>query len=270
MADMFSNPQTAQMMSEALNNPALVDMMIQSNPQLRAMGPQARQLLQSPMFRQMMTNPDLLRQAAQTRRMFASNAGSAFPAPGLTDTTPSDVPSTAPGDSTAGGDAAGSGQAAGANPFSALFGMPGAPNLFGRPGEDASAGQAGDQAGAAAATSNPLAALLGAPGGGAAAAGANPFAALFGTPGAGAGASAPAGMPTADQMAAMFQAFGGGEGLGAGPATTPADTRPPEEIYESQLRQLNDMGFFDFDANVRALRRSGGSVQGAVNSLMGD
>nr|2BWE_A Chain A, DSK2 [Saccharomyces cerevisiae]2BWE_B Chain B, DSK2 [Saccharomyces cerevisiae]2BWE_C Chain C, DSK2 [Saccharomyces cerevisiae]2BWE_D Chain D, DSK2 [Saccharomyces cerevisiae]2BWE_E Chain E, DSK2 [Saccharomyces cerevisiae]2BWE_F Chain F, DSK2 [Saccharomyces cerevisiae]2BWE_G Chain G, DSK2 [Saccharomyces cerevisiae]2BWE_H Chain H, DSK2 [Saccharomyces cerevisiae]2BWE_I Chain I, DSK2 [Saccharomyces cerevisiae]2BWE_J Chain J, DSK2 [Saccharomyces cerevisiae]2BWE_K Chain K, DSK2 [Sacch len=42
----------------------------------------------------------------------------------------------------------------------------------------------------------------------------------------------------------------------------------PEERYEHQLRQLNDMGFFDFDRNVAALRRSGGSVQGALDSLL--
>lgn len=50
-------------------------------------------------------------------------------------------------------------------------------------------------------------------------------------------------------------------------AAAPADTRPPEEVYETQLRQLNDMGFFDFDRNVRALRRSGGSVEGAIEML---
>lgn len=50
--------------------------------------------------------------------------------------------------------------------------------------------------------------------------------------------------------------------------TRAADNRPPEEIYQTQLRQLNDMGFFDFDKNVKALRRSGGSVQGAIEELL--
>ena len=60
-----------------------------------------------------------------------------------------------------------------------------------------------------------------------------------------------------------------------GPSTDPSrltrattDHRPPEERYESQLRQLNDMGFFDFDRNIDALRRSGGSVSGAVEYLL--
>ena len=61
----------------------------------------------------------------------------------------------------------------------------------------------------------------------------------------------------------------GGFGGGATSPPPPADTRPPEEVYADQLRALNDMGFFDFEANVRALRRSGGSVQGAVEQLLG-
>ncbi|KAG7814054.1 hypothetical protein KL921_000328 [Ogataea angusta] len=81
------------------------------------------------------------------------------------------------------------------------------------------------------------------------AAAANPFAALLGTNmGAGLGG---------------LGALGGFPGLAA-----PADNRPPEEVFEVQLRQLNDMGFFDFDSNVRALRRSGGSVEGAIEALL--
>jgi ubiquilin len=73
------------------------------------------------------------------------------------------------------------------------------------------------------------------------------------------------------QNGGMGDLFGGG-GLGAGAGATspplPADTRPPEELYADQLRQLNDMGFYDFDNNVRALRRAGGSVQGAIEQLL--
>jgi ubiquilin len=67
-----------------------------------------------------------------------------------------------------------------------------------------------------------------------------------------------------EMMQQMMQMMGG---AGAG-AAAPPDNRPPEERYEDQLRQLNDMGFFDFDRNVAALRRSGGSVQGAVEYLL--
>lgn len=49
----------------------------------------------------------------------------------------------------------------------------------------------------------------------------------------------------------------------------PTDTsRPPEEVYEMQLRQLNELGFFDFDRNVKALRRSGGNIEGAIEALV--
>jgi ubiquilin len=72
---------------------------------------------------------------------------------------------------------------------------------------------------------------------------------------------------------AMEMLHGGGRGAfggasEAGSPHPPADTRPPEERYADQLRQLNDMGFFDFDRNVEALRRSGGSVQGAIEQLL--
>ncbi|KAL8950655.1 MAG: hypothetical protein Q9222_003314 [Ikaeria aurantiellina] len=77
----------------------------------------------------------------------------------------------------------------------------------------------------------------------------NPFAAMFG----------PGGM------------MGGGGADGGNPfgaPSQPADTRPPEERYAEQLRQLNDMGFYEFERNVEALRRTGGSVQGAVEYLL--
>lgn len=105
----------------------------------------------------------------------------------------------------------------------------------------------GDSA-SGAATSTDSASTPGAAAGGAA----NPFASLF-----------PNGMPPVDPFA-MF----GGAGAGAGGAAAAQDDRPPEVRYESQLGQLNDMGFFDFDQNVAALRRSGGNVQGAVEFLL--
>lgn len=93
--------------------------------------------------------------------------------------------------------------------------------------------------------SEPSSGSTGAAAGGAAAA--NPFASMF-----------PNGMPPMDP----FAMFGGGS------APAQQDDRPPEVRYESQLGQLNDMGFFDFDQNVAALRRSGGNVQGAVELLL--
>lgn len=273
MADMLSNPNIAQAMNEALNNPQMVDLMIQSNPMLRN-NPQARQMLQSPMFRQMLTNPDLLRQAAQMRRAMGGGGGAeAFPAPGATDTTPAGAPATGaegannaqnqqnpfgfPGFGMFGVPPA-VGGGAGDNPFMALMNPFGAP-----PAAHPAAGQtpSGDNAtqrdAPAAAGSTPS----GQTGGNAPAA--NPFG-LFGMPQGAAGN--PFGI-TPEQMQQFMQMMGGGAGMGA--AAAPADTRPPEERYADQLVQLNEMGFHDFDQNVAALRRSGGNVQAAVNFLLG-
>ncbi len=51
------------------------------------------------------------------------------------------------------------------------------------------------------------------------------------------------------------------------PRAPPACFFPPEERYAEQLRQLNDMGFYDFDRNVAALRRSGIVVYKAPSSI---
>jgi ubiquilin len=86
--------------------------------------------------------------------------------------------------------------------------------------------------------------------------------------GAGAGAGAGAGGDGAGNFANLLDMFGGGA-AGGRPASPP-DNRPPEERYATQLRQLNDMGFYDFDRNVQALRRTGGSVNGAIEYLLGN
>lgn len=189
---MMSSPMFQEQMNALLLNPQMLDFMINQNPQLRAMGPQVRSMLQSPMFREMMLNPETMRSMMNMSRAQAQagGAGAAFPAPGSNPTLGSD------------------------------------------------AGESGADTGAGA-------------GAGAGGAAANPFASLF-----------PNGVPPVDPFA-MF----GGAG-GAGSPAAELDTRPPEVRYESQLGQLNDMGFFDFDQNVAALRRSGGNVQGAVEFLL--
>lgn len=55
-------------------------------------------------------------------------------------------------------------------------------------------------------------------------------------------------------------------GLGApGAAAAPATPAvAPEEMYRTQLQQLQDMGFFSKAENIRALQLSGGNVEGAV------
>jgi ubiquilin len=63
--------------------------------------------------------------------------------------------------------------------------------------------------------------------------------------------------------------FGGNPFLGGGlgsPAAQ-ADTRPPEEIYATQLGQLSAMGLWDSAKNIRALRSTGGNVEAAIELL---
>jgi ubiquilin len=84
-------------------------------------------------------------------------------------------------------------------------------------------------------------------------------------------------------MAQMQQAFStlqnngvlganatGGAGLGnmASTFAPPAPQGPPEEVYATQLSQLNDMGFFDAAENIRALQATGGNVHAAVERLL--
>ncbi|GMM37778.1 ubiquitin domain-containing protein [Saccharomycopsis crataegensis] len=217
MSSMMDNPMFQEMMNSMLSNPAMLDTMINQNPMLRSMGPQAREILQSPMFRQMMSNPQMMRNAMSMQR--------------------------AMGGSAPGGFGAGSGTGAGSFP------APG-PAVGGNDASTASATTTTDSNSNAtsAAASNPFAAMF--PGG---------APSLFGQPG-----DATNSMYNPELLASLL---GAGAGAGAG-SQAPVDNRPPEERYESQLRQLNDMGFFDFDRNVNALRRSGGSVQGAIDALL--
>jgi ubiquilin len=287
IANMLQNPHVAQQMNEMLNNDQFLDMMIQQNPMLRGQ-PNARDILRSPMFRNMMTNPDALRSAARMNRILRGNtaAQNAFPAPGVTDNTPADP--NAPADNNAGVGAAGANpfdpalwanlqvpggaNNANANPFNAMF------NPFaamGAMGAQPSAAGAQPAAGAPTDSASPTAqsgTTTGQDNGGAhntaSSAPPNPFASLFGgAPPAGGAAANPFGMPpmSPEALQQMMQLMGMSS---PGGTPAPADNRPPEERYEEQLRQLNDMGFYDFERNVAALRRSGGSVQGAVEYLL--
>ncbi|RMZ91785.1 hypothetical protein DV736_g965, partial [Chaetothyriales sp. CBS 134916] len=298
-ADLFQNPPTqedvirqlqdpnfAQMMREAMNNPAFIDMMINANPQLRNMGPQARQILQSEQFRRMMTNPDSIRQMMQMQQMFGGGGlgglggfgggqADAFPAPGATTTT----------DPQALG-------AAGANPFAPLFTFP-PPSNDQNQGTN-SVGGAPNLTPSNIQQANPFAALF------------NP--ALFGGPqqqnnvgtipsdGDNNANNAPSQhypfaanpqlannpfLQNPQHLQQMLQDLGLGENTagnanGAQPnwmdlfgpgLAAPSDSRPPEERYATQLRQLNEMGFHDFDRNIQALSRSGGDMNGALEWL---
>lgn len=333
MINMLQNPQFQSTMNEALQNPQLIDMMIQQNPMLRDMGPGVRQMMQSPYFRRMMTDPESLRSITQMQR--AMNMGpfgqaggggnAAFPAPGVTNTTAAEnrdgggTPETPNQTNTTGTPQppanpfamfGGQGAAGAAgNPFAALFGNNPAvpnptpstsspppasgeqttssqgtttgstganpPNPFSMLFNPAMMGQLPQQQGAA--PSNPNLTPPQQP--------ENPFASLQNNPfmqnpallqqfmqamGGGGGEPGSFAPPGGGNPEAFNNAFASlfpqGTGTGSPPRTS--DTRPPEERYAEQLRQLNDMGFYEFERNIEALRRTGGSVQGAVEYLL--
>ncbi|KAF5754672.1 putative Ubiquitin-like domain, Heat shock chaperonin-binding, UBA-like superfamily, ubiquilin [Helianthus annuus] len=66
----------------------------------------------------------------------------------------------------------------------------------------------------------------------------------------------------------LMNMFGG---LGAGGLAVPnVPDVPPEQLYATQLSQLQEMGFFDTQENIRALRATAGNVHAAVERLLGN
>ncbi|KAF7809592.1 ubiquitin domain-containing protein DSK2a-like isoform X1 [Senna tora] len=60
-------------------------------------------------------------------------------------------------------------------------------------------------------------------------------------------------------------------GLGAGSLAVPnRSDEPPEQLYATQLSQLQEMGFFDTQENIRALMATSGNVHAAVERLLGN
>ncbi|XP_060191457.1 ubiquitin domain-containing protein DSK2b-like isoform X1 [Lycium barbarum] len=71
--------------------------------------------------------------------------------------------------------------------------------------------------------------------------------------------------PGMEMLRNMFGGLGT-EGLGV-PGRSNV---PPEELYATQLTQLQEMGFFDTQENVRALVATAGNVHAAVERLLGN
>lgn len=244
MLRLLDDPNFAQQINEAMNNPAVIDM-LRNNPMIRD-NPMARAAIDNPEMRRMMFSPEMIRIQTQLQRQggFRGGAGS-FPMPGQTDTTQgSEQPQGTPGAAPAPRSPFGAGAA---NPFAALF--PGA-----APAANASGAPAGTGAG-----NDPNPANI---------FGANPSQ-LVDPEAMRQLMQSPEGMR--DVMQLMARGAPGGAnpfGFAAQEPQGPPDNRPPEDRYADQLRQLNDMGFFEFERNIQALRRSGGSVQGAVEYLL--
>lgn len=301
MNEAMNNPAILEMMANQpgfRNNPMARQML--QNPEFRRLltNPDfIRSQLQMQRAMGGMNNPgesfampgvtDTTQQAQQEGGSTATGGGTT-----ATPNQPNTSGSTAPpnpfamfGQQGAGVGAAGAGSGAGGNPFAALFGGQGQ-QPFGMPGATPSqTGHEGQQTQDQ--STNPFAAMMQNPGmqqmaqqmmqnpeamrqmtemmfGGGGAGG------LGGFGGAGAGAGGEAGQQGFNPFAALggMGGLGGGmAGLG-GAAPQPPDNRPPEEIYASQLMQLNEMGFYEFERNVQALRRAGGNVQGAIEILL--
>ncbi|KAJ5476817.1 Ubiquitin-like protein DskB [Penicillium sp. IBT 31633x] len=303
MLNMLENPQFQSTINEALQNPAMIDMMIQQNPMLRDMGPGVRQMMESPEFRRMLTDPSSIRQMMQMQRAMGMGGGglgggdNAFPAPGVTNTTTQENQGSQQQNAQTNpfGGQMPPNPFGNANPFGALFGanpfanqaqpstVPGATQPGGAQDANSTDRSTSAEGQPPQAAQNPFASLLnpamfgnaGQPG----QAGINPFnpqqnpflrdPALLSQMMQGMGGQgAEGGAAGANPLAALLGGGGlGGFGGGFG-SPQPTDTRPPEERYADQLRQLNDMGFFEFERNIEALRRAGGSVQGAVEYLL--
>ncbi|GAA5855547.1 hypothetical protein JCM8547_007885 [Rhodosporidiobolus lusitaniae] len=81
LQNLMQSPEAQAAMNRALADPAIVDQIIASNPQLQAMGPQVRQMMQSEHFRNFLTNPQLMQQMMGSMGSGAGGGG-AFPPPG--------------------------------------------------------------------------------------------------------------------------------------------------------------------------------------------
>ncbi|GAA5892876.1 hypothetical protein JCM5296_006030 [Sporobolomyces johnsonii] len=232
LQNLMNSPEVQAQMNQLLSDPAVVDQVIASNPQLQAMGPQVRQLMQSEHFRSFLTNPAAMQNMMQMMGGGGAGGGGAFPPPGAF--------------GAAGGGAHANPSATGGN----------APNLFNPWASTPAAPSAGETGSAA------EGAQAGAGAGAGAAGGFNPFG----------GAAGGGQQPDMGQMLAQLQqmqqlfggmgggmgGFGGGGPVGGGPQVS------PEERYATQLEQMQGMGFTDAARNVRALLAAGGSVEGAV------
>ncbi|KAG1783450.1 hypothetical protein EV702DRAFT_1062540 [Suillus placidus] len=93
MQSMMQSPQFLQQMGSVISNPAVLDQIIASNPQLAAIAPQVHEVFQSERFREMISNPESLRSMLQMASAFQG---------------------------------AGGGACAGTSPFGGAFGFPGA------------------------------------------------------------------------------------------------------------------------------------------------
>ncbi|KAF2751494.1 hypothetical protein M011DRAFT_436584 [Sporormia fimetaria CBS 119925] len=246
MLEMMQDPNFLSQMNEAMDNPQVIEMLSQ-NPMIRG-NPMLANMLRNPEMRRLLFNPEMMRLQLQMSRGMEGGNASAMAMPGETDTTPQQNPTSQTSGSTGTGQPTGAPSPPPANPFASLFGAPPASAGQQQPNPMAEMTRQMMQ--------NPeaLRAAMNMFSGGA------PANQSMGSDST--GTTSPPPNPFASLL-------GGGMDLGGFGSPPPQDNRPPEEVYEVQLRQLNEMGFYEFDRNVAALRRSGGNVQGAIEHLLG-
>ncbi|KAG8720368.1 hypothetical protein FRC09_009674 [Ceratobasidium sp. 395] len=274
MQNMLSSPQFMEQMSRMMSDPNLMDTLMAQSPQFQQMEPQLRATLQSPEFRNMMSNPDTLRNMMQMTA--ALRQAGVDPMGGMGGMGGMGMGGMGgmgglgfPPFGGFGGAGAGAGAGArGANPAQSA-------NLFDQAATGATTAATpttgtGNNTGtdATANTTSPTGANPTSPPGAGAAGfgGGNPFGMidpaliqqlLGGQGGLGSQGTAAGGNP--------FAALGG---FGA-PPPPPADPRPVEERFQTQLQQLQDMGFTNAQQNVRALLACGGRVDSAIEYILG-
>ncbi|GAA6002239.1 hypothetical protein JCM10207_003141 [Rhodosporidiobolus poonsookiae] len=233
LQNLMNSPEAQAQMNRLLSDPAIIDQVIASNPQLQAMGPQVRQMMQSEHFRNFLANPQLMQQMMGMMGG-SGGAGGGFPPPGAFGWGSG---------AQQGGEGQGQAQTGGANP--GLF------NPWASGPEPATGGADSTGAGA----------------GGAAAPAFNPFAMFGGGAGAGAGGQRDPAQMLA-QLGQLQQMMGGFGGMGGGAGAAAGAQQSPEERYANELEQLRNMGFTDASKNVRALLASGGFLESAIAWLL--
>jgi len=281
MLRQLDNPNFVQQMNEVMNSPMFLEM-LENTPMFRD-NPLARQMMRDPNIRRMMLDPNVIRAQLQMQQQMGGGGmgGSNFPAPGVTNTTPqtSNTPGAGTRDQNqtqnqnAGnqpplmfpGMGLPTGGLGAGNPFAALFQPPPPAGVTNQTLSDTTTSN--DSAATTTSTAqdnqqpNPFGNLFGP--------GFADYLAAAGTAGGQQGRTENTGdanhlFNNPALLSSLLQGFGQQQQQ----QQSPPDNRPPEERYADQLRQLNDMGFFEFERNIEALRRSGGSVQGAVEYLL--
>ncbi|KAI1314310.1 hypothetical protein EDD11_002294 [Mortierella claussenii] len=240
MSQMMQDPNFAQYMSSMLQNPQVLESMISMNPALQAMGPEARLMLRSPLFQQMIANPDMLQRVAQMQMPLGGGSGS--------------------------------GMMGGMGSMGSEVGGGGGGGMFHPWANAGSPAAAAAANGASPANHTPVF---------------NPFAAFGPTAGANNSRSNPMASLLAQQMAALSSSSSSSPSTSSGlhrPSTSHQQSNQQssqqqqespqqpsqqtlEERFQVQLKQLNEMGFWDASKNVRALMAAGGNVNGAVEIL---